>query len=101
MDFFAVLYAIVGIAFLGAGVPQLRKLGRDQSGASSTLTSWALFTACSAITVGYAFTHTHDRLFIISAAVCTVASLLMLSIACVQRLQFVHQRNATRPNLYY
>ena len=102
MDIIALLYAVAGFAFAGACVPQLRRLWRDETGAASiSLVSWAMFSVCNVITLGYAVTHTGDRLFILCSILCTIANLSVLATATLRRTTFKRQHALPAHKLYY
>ena len=83
-------------------MPQLRRLARDQTGAASiSLVSWDMFSACNAITLAYAISHTGDHLFILCSILCTLANLAVFLMASIRRMQFVHRRAIVAHHLYY
>lgn len=94
MDILATLYLATGIAFAIAFLPQIRMLWRDQTGAASiSLASWGMFSACSVITVLYAWQVNGDPYFIATTALCAAGNLAVFSLASYRRMQ---QQNASR-----
>jgi hypothetical protein len=88
MDLITILYSFSGLVFGFAFFPQIATLVKDKSGAASmSLSTWAIFTACSIITFLYACTH-GDKQFIFCSAIGTAGNVSILIIGAVRRMQY-------------
>jgi uncharacterized protein with PQ loop repeat len=93
MDLLSTLYVAAGIVFAMAFVPQIMRLIRDTTGAASlSLSAWAMFSACNAVTLLYAVFHNGNPYFILCTALCTAGNMAVFTLASVRRLALIRSR---------
>lgn len=87
MDLLTILYTISGLVFGMAFVPQIRTLLTDTSGAVAiNLSTWVMFSLCSAVTLIYACLHNGDMYFIFCSAICLIGNIVVLTLASLRRV---------------
>ncbi|MFZ4124786.1 MAG: hypothetical protein ACOYJ2_01780 [Rickettsiales bacterium] len=86
MDILTTLYVAAGMGFAIAFIPQIITLWRDKTGAASiNLSTWAMFAACSAITLLYAIFKTDDPYFMFCASLGVIGNSVVLLLALSRR----------------
>lgn len=89
MDTITLLYSANGLIFGAAFLPQIMTLIKDKSGAASTtLSTWCMFSVCSLVTLIYACTHNGDSHFIFCSAIGTIGNISILMLGGIRRMQY-------------
>lgn len=69
-NLFVYLYPLVSLVSLMAYLPQLKSLILSKSDCRDiSVTSWAMWTATSSISLGYGMSHLNDTMFIITTII--------------------------------